>query len=83
MCVYPGNRHECYPGFYKSRYNLDGHGIARFTRSARKGCFSSYVITPDGITKADSSFRSADINGGGGFAAIGDSRVFGNSKSPR
>ena len=57
MCVYPGNRYECYPGFYKSRYNLDGHGIARFTRSARKGCFSSYVITPDGITKADSSFR--------------------------
>ena len=82
VCVYPGNRNECYPGFYKSRYNLDGQGIARFVKSARKGCYSSYVISPDGIAKADSWFRSADTTNGG-FAAIGDSRVFGLHKAPR
>ena len=82
VCVYPGNRYECYPGFYKSRYNLDDHGIARFVRSARKGCFSSYVISPDGIRNTDSWFRSADVNAGG-YAAIGDSSVFGRGKSPR
>ena len=59
----------------------DSDGIARFTKSARKGCFSGYVISPDGVTKVDSMYRSAD-DVSGGFAVIGDSSVFGLRKSP-
>ena len=74
MCVYPADQYQCHPGFYKSRYNLDGDGIARFARSARKGCFSGFAISPDGVKKAGVR---------GGFVSIGESSVFGRTKAPR
>jgi len=81
VCVYPGDRHQCYPGFYKSRYNLDSHGIARYVKSARVGCFSSYTIVGDSVIKADtgSYFRIATDDA----AASGGSEVFGLRKEPR
>ena len=75
MCVYPADMYQCHPGFYKSRYNLDGDGIARFARSARKGCFAGYGIRPDGVNKAG-AVR-------GGFVSVGESSVFGRSRAPR
>ena len=80
VCVYPGDRYQCYPGFYKSRYNLDSDGIARFVKSARLGCFSSYTIVGDSVVKAatGSYFRIATD----AAAANGGSKVFGLRKGP-
>ena len=77
VCVYPADRYQCHPGFYKSRYNLDGDGIARFARSARKGCFAGYGIRADSVKKAGA------ISPRGGLVSIGESSVFGRSKAPR